>query len=125
MKELWFLAARPIAAPSNPPRIICEHGAQASMRHLMMVDLCFRRPIPTALPQLVPQCARRIGPYGAVDALVRPGDGEHIHVLIEDHEARPTCRRAVACSHPFLAHGHDRGSCALPSDIRHAEPQAM
>ena len=81
----------------NPP--------QSAVRHLVMVDLFVRRPIPTTLFQITPQFASGSEGHRSVDALIRTGDGEHIGMVVEDHEASPTRGSAIACAHPF--HFHD------------------
>ena len=81
----------------NPP--------QSAVRHLVMVDLFVRRPIPTTLFQITPQFASGSEGHTAVDAFVRSDHGEDLGVVIEDHEASPTGGSAIACAHPF--HFHD------------------
>src|SRR5262245_47519718 len=71
----------------------------------MMVDLFIRRPIPTTLFQITPQFASVSEGHTAVDAVVCSDDGEHLGVVVEDHEASPTRGSAIACAHPF--HFHD------------------
>src|SRR5262245_44877725 len=87
---------------SSPPSV--DDVPQLRMRHLVMVDLFVRRPIPTTLFQITPQFASGSEGHTAVEAFVRSDHGEHLGVVVEDHEASPTGGSAITCAHPFHFH---------------------
>jgi hypothetical protein len=68
---------------------------QGAVRHLVFIEVSVCCPGPTALLQISPQRPRRIGCHGTIDALTLPDDGENVHVVVEDHEARPTCGQTL------------------------------
>jgi len=83
-----------IPAALSPPSV--RHAPQRAMRHLVMVDLFVRRPIPTTLFEITPQFASRSEGHLAADAFVCSDNGEDLGMVVKDHEAGPTGGSAIA-----------------------------